>query len=266
MKRVALYLFLGLTLVAAAWGADPGVSFEQRIGAELPRTVSFRDTDGSVRPFGDWFHENRPVVLWLGYAGCAQLCSVTSNGMVSALRELQPSAGRDYDVIMLSIDPEETAAEARANRAEALGQYGREPAARGWHYLTGDRAAIAQVAQAVGFHFRYDERLRQYVHPTGFLVVTPEGKVSAYFLGVDFAPARIAEALAKARKNGLGEKVADFALACFRGDGVGGRYGRIIWAGLAGGVATTVLALGLGVGRMLWQERQIRPGARGERQ
>lgn len=262
MKRVAPFSLIGLLLVAAAWGAVPEVSFEQHIGAELPRTVFFRDTDGNARPFGDWFHGDKPVVLWLGYAGCAQLCSVTSNGMVSALRELQPSAGRDYDVIMLSIDPEETAAVAQANRAEALGQYGREPAAKGWHYLTGDRAAIAQVAEAAGFHFRYDERLRQYVHPTGFLVATPEGKVSAYFLGVDFVPARIAEALAKARKNGLGERVADFALACFRGAGVGGRYGRIIWAGLACGVAGTVLALGFGVGRMLRQERRTLRAAR----
>lgn len=265
MKRAVHFLLLSLVLVAAAWGAELEVSFEQRIGAELPRTVLLRDTEGNVRPFGDWWHGGKPVVLWLGYAGCAQLCSVTSNGMVSALRELQPSAGSDYDVIMLSIDPEETAATAQANRAEALGQYGREPAAKGWHYLTGDRAAIAQVAAAAGFHFRYDERLRQYVHPTGFLVTTPEGKVSAYFLGVDFAPARIAEALAKARRNGLGERVADFALACFRGDGVGGRYGRVIWAGLACGVATTVLALGFGVGRMLWQERRALRAAREER-
>lgn len=265
MKRIVHYLLFGLALAGAAQAAEPAVSFEQRIGAELPLTVSLRDTDGNVRPLGTWFREGRPVVLWLGYAGCAQLCSVTSNGMVSALRQLQPSAGKDYDVVMLSIDPEETAAVARANRAEALGQYGREPAAAGWHYLTGDRAAIAEVAQAAGFHFRYDERLRQYVHPTGFLVATPDGHVSAYFLGVDFAPAGIAEALAKARKNGLGEKVADFALACFRGDGIGGRYGRVIWAGLACGVATTVLALGFGVGRMLWRERRDRRGTEEER-
>ncbi len=265
MKRTGLHFLIGLLLALRAWGAEPAVSFEQRIGADLPLTLSFRDTDGKVRPLDAWFHHKKPVVLWLGYAGCAQLCSVTSNGMVTALRQLGPSAGQDYDVIMLSIDPAETPAEAAANRAEALGQYGRETAAAGWHYLTGDRAAIAQVAETVGFHFRYDERLRQYVHPTGFLVATPEGKVSTYFLGVDFAPARIADALSKARRNGLGEKVADFALACFRGDGIGGRYGRISWLGLACGVTGTVLALGLGVGRMLWQERRARSGVRKER-
>jgi protein SCO1/2 len=255
MKRAGLYFLLVGLLLGSARGEVPAVSFEQRIGAELPLTAPFRDTEGKVGPLSTWFR-GRPVVLWLGYAGCAQLCSVTSNGMVSALRQLGPSAGRDYDVVMISIDPEETPAVAQANRAEALGQYGRQPAAGGWHYLTGDRAAIAQVAQAVGFHFRYEERLRQYVHPTGFLLATPDGRVSAYFLGVDFAPARIAESLARARRNGLGQKVADFALACFRGDGIGGRYGRVIWAGLSCGVAGTVLALGFGVGRMLWQERR----------
>jgi protein SCO1/2 len=255
MKRAGFYFLTGLMLLGVARGATPGVGFEQRIGAELPLTAPFRDTEGNAGPLSTWFRD-RPVVLWLGYAGCTQLCSVTSNAMVSALRELQPSAGTDYDVIMLSIDPDETPATARANRAEALGQYGRRPAAGGWHYLTGDRAAIAQVAEAVGFHFRYEERIRQYIHPTGFLLATPDGRVSAYFLGVDFAPARIAEDLSRARRNGLGRKVADFALACFRGDGVRGRYGRVIWAGLAFGVAGTVLALGLGVGRMLRQERR----------
>ncbi|HWA11045.1 MAG TPA: SCO family protein [Opitutaceae bacterium] len=265
MRRSAWRLAMGFVLAAkvAFAAVVPGVSFEQRVGETLPLDAEFRDTDGNLRPLGAWFRD-RPVVLWFGYARCPQLCSVVSDGMVSALRPLQASAGIDFDVLMITIDPAETAAEARASRAEAVGHYGRESAGRGWHYLTGGEAAIREVTAAAGFHFIYDPRSRQYAHPSGLLVLTPQGRISSYFPGLDFAPKALASAIDRAGSGGIGEKTADLLIACFRGDGISGRYGKIIWRTLGVAVGLTVVALGAGIGGMLWSERRARrPGGEG---
>jgi protein SCO1/2 len=258
--KLRLWILLGWLAARAITcaAAVPGVSFEQRLGETVPMKSVFRATDGKAHALGDFFH-SRPVVLWFGYARCPQLCSVVSDGMVSVLRPLQPSAGVDFDVVMISIDPTETPAEASASRAEALGHYGRAPAAPGWSYLVGSAAAIRTTTEAAGFHFVYDERSQQYAHPSGFLVLTAEGRISAYFLGVDFAPKDVAAAIARAGAGGVGHKIADLLLTCFRGDGVSGRYGRVIWRVLGAAVALTVIALAVGIGRMLWVERKGLP-------
>ena len=262
MKPATLLFILLLMTAAARAAVVPGVSFEQRLGEGLPLDAVFRDTEGHVGRLGEWIR-NRPVVLWFGYAGCPQLCSVVANGMISVLRPLEASAGKDFDVVMISIDPTETVSAASASRSEALGQYGRRTAASGWHYLTGSAAAIHATTEAAGFHFIYDERSKQYAHPSGFLVLTPQGRISAYFPGVDFPPKAVAAAISRAGAGGIGQKVAELLLVCFRGDGITGRYGMIIWRTLGAAVAMTVLALGAGIGRMLWMEHRARPAEDG---
>jgi protein SCO1/2 len=226
------------------------------LGASLPLSATFQDVvDGRTHALGDFFRE-RPVVLWFGYARCPQLCSVVANGMVIALRPLEASVGKDFDVVMISIDPKESREDARASREESVGHYGRKPASGGWHYLTGTAAEIAAVTQAAGFHFTYDPRSQQYAHPSGFLVVTPRGRISAYFPGVDFAPEAVATAIERAGTEGIGQKVADLLLTCFRGEGISGRYGLAIWRALGAAVALTVAGVAFGIGRMLWTERR----------
>jgi protein SCO1/2 len=256
LVRFLSFIFCVIAAVDGA-AAVPGVSFEQRVGETLPLDAVFRDTEGHAHRLGDWFRD-RPVVLWFGYASCPQLCSVVANGMIAALRPLEASVGQDFDVVMISIDPTETATVAAASRVEALGQYGRSPAAAGWHYLTGSAAAIHATAEAAGFHFVYDERSKQYAHPSGFLVLTPQGRISEYFAGVDFSPKEVTAAITRAGAGGIGQKVADLLLLCFRGDGITGRYGLIIWRMLGAAVALTVIALGAGIGRMLWLEHKTR--------
>ncbi|MDB6093229.1 MAG: hypothetical protein JWM32_791 [Verrucomicrobia bacterium] len=241
-----------------------GVGFEQRLGESIPGDLPLRDMRGRLRPVDD-FLQGRPAVLWFGYANCPQLCSVVGDGMVTALRALEASAGKDFNVIAVSIDPTETDSVARQARDAAIAHYGRAGAERGWHYLRGDTAAIRALTDAAGFHFTYDPRSQQYAHPSGFLVLTPRGKISAYFLGVDFAPKEIAAALKRAECDGVGGRVVDLLLACFRGDTIGGRYGVVIWRTLGVAVALTVLALAGGIGRMLWTERQELRRAREKR-
>jgi protein SCO1/2 len=235
------------------------VRFTQRLGSSLPLDVVLVDSLGRRAPLREWFR-GQPVLLWFGYAHGPQLCGVIADGMVTSLRRLRPTVGRDFDVIRVSIDPEETTMEAEGDRASVIGQYGRTGAGAGWHYLTGDARSIGAVASAAGFGYRKDSRNRQFAHPSGFLVVTPSGRVSAYFLGVDFSADEIAKALEGARTEGIGARVYDLVLVCFRGDAIGGRYGVLIWRALWVAVLLTVTLLGGGIGRMLWREFRGRKG------
>jgi len=247
---------LALVLLAGAGrlAAQAPPRYEQRIGEQLPLATPLVDESGRSAPLAEAF-AGRPVLLVFGYYKCPQLCSVIARGVVDSLREMQPSVGRDFDVAYLSIDPTDTPADARLERATAVRAYGRGAATAGWHYLTGPEAAMRAVAEAAGFAYRYDPLTRQYSHPSGFVVVTPQGVVSQYFLGIDFDRKEVAAALARAARGETGKPVFDLVLECFRGDFVAGRYGKLIWRVLEASVILTVIILFGGIGRMLWQER-----------
>lgn len=232
-----------------------GVSFEQRIGETLPLDTRFTGVDGAPHQLGEYFRD-QPVVLYFGYARCPQLCSVVSDAAVEVLRHLERSVGRDLQVVTISIDPTETAADARAAGRLAIRRYGRTDAARGWHYLTGGESAIAAVTRAAGFHYRYDPATQQYAHASGFVVVTPRGTISRYFLGVDFDAREVAAALNRAADGKTGPGVYDLLLLCFHGGTIGGRYGVLIWRTLEVAVTLTVIALFGGIGWMFYQERR----------
>ncbi len=261
MKFTAILSFiLGLFSAASAGAAVANspldaVRYEQRLGDSLPLAVPLVDETGATRPLGDFFRR-QPVVVWFDYARCPQLCSVVGDGLSDVLRRLRPSVGRDYTVLSISIDPTDSWSEAATRRLQTVGRYGRTGSGVGWHYLVGSERSVEAVAAAAGFRYIYDPRSRQYAHPSGFMVVTPTGKISKYFLGVDFPAAEVAAALDDAAAEKTGERVFDLVLRCFRGEGIGGRYGRIIWAILSVAVGTTVVALAGGIGGMLWQERR----------
>ena len=200
-------------------------------------------------------NRKRPVLLLFGYYNCPQLCSVLERSTVDTLRDLKPTVGRDFDVIYLSIDPADSPAEARRRRDEAVQIYGRPGSVAGWHYLTGRPEAVRAVADAAGFGYRYDLRSHWYMHPSGFVVVTPAGRVSRYFLGIDFPAEAAAAALRRAAAGRTGEPVFNLILECFRGDGFAGRYGPLIWRILEGAVGLTVVAVFGGIGWLLWRER-----------
>lgn len=257
MKGLVLIIAFVLLMPASLGGeaslAD--VRFEQRLGVSLPLSAKFIDADGNPRELRDVVGR-KPTVLFFGYARCPQLCQIVADGTVEALRRLRWSVGREFAVVAISIDSTETVADARARRQQAVRSYGRGESVHGWNYFVGAESDIRAVAIAAGFHYAFDAASRQYAHPSGFIVVTPAGVVSRYFLGVDFRESEIASSLARAREGKTGESVFDLTLRCFRGDGAGGRYGRIIWGVLASGVALTVVGLSVGIGWMLRQERR----------
>jgi len=174
---------------AAAQGREilREIGFDQRLGGALPLDATFRDEGGRVVPLGSYFG-SRPVVLSLVYYDCPMLCTLSLNGLVSALDVLPFAPGRDFELVTVSFAPTEGPALAAAKKAAYLKRYHREEAAAGWHFLTGDADAIRRLTEAVGFRYAWDAETRQYAHAAGVVVATPDGRVSRYLYGIEYAP------------------------------------------------------------------------------
>lgn len=253
---------VGLLLTVGALAAPSGVRFEQRIGQRLPLDLVFRDEGGHMMPLRTLFGK-KPVVLSFSYFRCPELCSLVGQGTVDVLRALEASVGRDYTVISISIDPGDTPEMARSQQERQVLRYGRRGSSVGWHILVGDQPAISALTDAAGFHFAYDPRSRQYAHPSGILLVTPDGVISSYFLGIDFSAPQFSAALRRAAENRTGSSAFSLLFVCFEGGSPQGRYGRLIWAALSISVALTVVGVFGGIGWMLRSERRTKAGMGG---
>ncbi|PTY06938.1 SCO family protein [Opitutaceae bacterium EW11] len=263
-SRVGGLLVLLALLVLLLASPDPAIAqttspalqaYDQRIGEALPGDLALTEQDGVVRPIRSYFGQ-RPLVVLFGYHQCAQLCSVVSDAAIESLRQVKPGPGTDFEFLYVSIDPQETPAEAAEARTRDLRRFDQPGAAPHWHYLTGSEHDVRRLADAAGFHYQALPEPRQFSHPSGFLVATPDGVISRYFLGVDFAPRDIALGLRRASEGKTGESVFNLVLTCVRGGQITGRYGPVIWRVLQVSVLATVLALGWGIVHLLRQERR----------
>lgn len=243
MIRLAVALAACLCGSARAGTATPAsilssVGFDQKLGAQAPLDLVFRDEGGRPVRLGALVH-GRPVLLALVYYKCPMLCTETLNGLVRALRALSFDAGRQFDVVVLSIDPRETPALAAAKQKVYVERYGRSGGAKGWSFLTGDESSIRSLAGAVGFRYAYDRELDQYAHPAGLVVLTPRGRVSRYLFGVEFAAGDVRLALVEAAAGAIGTPIDRLVLFCYHYDPLTGRYGpRIIRVLQAAGILT----------------------------
>ncbi len=231
MKRI----FLGLTMVVLLGPATKVVGelspeelkrigYDQHIGQQISRNLTFQDSSNRTFAVGDLLNP-KPTLLVLGYYHCPMLCTLINDGLIEALQELRFNVGRDFNVINLSIDPHENPAVAAAKKKEYLKRYGRPGAAEGWHFLTGDEAAIAQLAKEAGFRFKWDPVSNEYGHPSGFLVLTPEGKISRYFFGVNFDPKELRSAMIAAQDRQRGSVIKELVLLCSHYNPITGKYG-----------------------------------------
>ena len=179
------------------------VSIEQRIGQQLPLDLAFKDELGNDVRLGQYFG-GKPVVMALAYYECPMLCTQVLTGMTGALKTLSFQAGKDFEVVVVSIDPRDGHQMAAAKKATYLTHYGRPGSAAGFHFLTGKEDSIKPLADALGFHYAYDTNLKQYAHGAAIYIATPKGVVSRYLLGIDFAPRDLRLALVEASNNVLG--------------------------------------------------------------
>jgi protein SCO1/2 len=215
------------TAAAEKPGVLGKVGIDQKIGQQLPLDLVFKDESGRDVKLGEYFGA-RPVVLALAYYECPMLCTQVLNGMTGALKTLSFDAGKDFDVVVVSIDPKDNFRLAANKKTSYVAHYGRPATANGWHFLTGTEASIKPLAAAIGFRYAYDANIKQYAHAAAIYVATPKGVVARYLLGIDFAPRDLRLALVEASNNQLGSVTDKVLLLCYHYDPSVGKYGVAI--------------------------------------
>ncbi len=265
-RRTLLFGLLVLTALPGRAAADnqraqvAGVAIEQRLNEQVPLDLPFRDDEGQAVTLGDYFRD-RPVILVLAYYRCPRLCSLVLNKLVESLRRLEFTPGKEFTVVVVSIDPKEGWQLARAKKAAYVDAYGRPEAKAGWHFLTGEQPAITRLADAVGFRYFWDEKKGQYAHASGIMVVTPRGKLARYFYGLDYPARDLQFGLEDAAAQRIGSPVTQpLRLLCFDYDPETGQYTLQIMrlVRLAGALTVVVIA-----GLLWWHWRRERRKAAG---
>jgi protein SCO1 len=222
-----------------------GVAIDQKLSSALPLDAIFHDEANQVVPLRTYFGD-KPVVLSLVYFTCTSLCPMSLRETVSGLRRVSLEPGRDYNVVVVSFDPKDTAEAAAKAKDEYRKQFKRAGYDAGFHFLTGDEAAIVKLTSAAGWHYRWDAATKQFIHAGGIMVATPDGKMSRYFYGIQYSPADLRMALVDASQHKIGSPVDYVLLFCFHYDALQGKYTLAILNVLkAAGVLTLALLAGL---------------------
>ena len=256
MRRAPLGLVFVLLpgLAAAQMGAVPPpppatpgvlqeVGFDQHLGETVPLDLAFTDESGRSVKLADYFGK-KPVVLSLVYYQCPMLCTIGLNGLAGALEVLSFVPGQEFEVVTVSFDPAETSALASAKKKAYMARYNRPEAHAGWHFLTGPRQSVDALTRAVGFRYVWDEATKQFAHPAGILVLTPQGKISHYLFGVEYAPKDLRLALVEAAAGEMGNLADQLLLYCYQYDPQAGRYSASILNLVRLLAVLTVLGLG----------------------
>jgi protein SCO1/2 len=221
-----------------------GVGIDQRLNEQVPLNLTFKDETGKTVKLGDYFHEGRPVILNLVYYQCPMLCTEVLNGLTSALKVIHFEPGKQFEVVTVSIDPRETPQLAANKKEMYLKRLGNAEAGKGWHFLTGEQAQIAALAGAVGWHYRYDEKLGQFAHAAGIMLITPEGKIAQYYYGVEYSAKDMRLGIVEASQNKIGSLADQVLLYCYHYDPRTGHYGATITNIVRLGGGITVIVLG----------------------
>jgi len=219
------------------------IGIDQRLNEQVPLDLVFRDETGKLVRLGDYFGE-KPVILSLVYYECPMLCTLVLNGLLKSLRALSFDVGKEFNVVTVSFNPGETPTLAAAKKAEYIQHYSRAGAAEGWHFLTGEAGSIKRLAQAVGFRYIYDAKQNQFAHASGIMVLTPQGRLSHYFYGIEYSPRDLRLSLVEASANKIGSPVDQLLLYCYHYDPTTGKYGVIIMNVIRLAGLGTILALG----------------------
>jgi protein SCO1/2 len=254
-------LSLFLASVAFAQETRPAilhdVGIDQKLDAQVPLDLAFRDEQGRDVRLGDYFGK-RPVILALVYFKCPMLCTMVLNDLTRDLNSITLTAGQQFDVVAVSFDPSETPDLAAAKKATYLQRYRQSNASNGWHFLTGPQESITRLTKAVGFRYVWDPANQAFAHASGIIVLTPAGKTSRYFFGIDYEPVDLRLSLVEASGEKIAAPTDQVLLYCFHYDPRTGKYGLVISRAIEAAGTLTFLLLGSSVGFMLWRERARR--------
>jgi protein SCO1/2 len=237
------------------------VGFEPPLNGQVPLDVAFRDETGGAVMLRDYFARQKPVLLALVYYGCPMLCNQVEQGVVGSLKMLSFNAGRDYEVIFLSFDPRETPDMAAKKKEAALAHYGRRETASGWHFLTGSKESIDLITQAANFRYSFDASSGIFAHASGIILLTPDGRISRYFYGVEYPSRDVRLGLVDASAGKIGTPIDHLLLYCFQYNPSSARYSAMILRIVrVGGIATIAMIV---AGILIFRRRDVRPAASG---
>jgi protein SCO1/2 len=231
------------------------IGFDQNIGQHVPLDTTFRDESGASVRLGDYFGK-RPVVLVFAYYDCPMLCTLVINGLSSALGVLTLVPGKDFEIVTVSFNPRDTPAAAAAKKAAYLERYKQPGASESWHFLTGEESSIERLTQAAGFRYAWDADTKQFAHPSGIIVLTPDGRLARYLFGIEYGPRDLRFGIIEASSGKVGTPVDSLLLYCYHYDPMTGRYGLVIMQVMRLAGAATVLALGAFIIVMVRRERR----------
>ena len=224
------------------------VQVTQRLNAQLPLDAPFVDDTGAPVTLGKYFDGKHPAIVSLVYYNCPMLCSEEMDGLVSALLMVHLVPGKDFQIVVISIDPSETPQLAAQKKAFYVKRYGHPETADGWHFLTGQKPAIDAVADATGFGYVQvqgpDGRLTQYAHASSIEIATPQGKLAQYYLGVEYSSKDVLLGLIDASGNKIGSPVANILTYCYHYDPSINKHSLIVARVVQLGGIATVLSLG----------------------
>ncbi len=221
------------------------VNIDQLLNHDVPLDLEFKDETGQTVKLSQYFTD-KPVILSLVYYDCPQLCTMTLTGLLGAFKTLPMQAGKEFVSLTVSFDPREKPELAAAKKAEYIRRLGKPDAANGWHFLTGDEAQIQALTRAVGFRYVWDPVTKQYAHSAGLIMLTPGGKISRYFFGVEYAPRDLRFGIIDASQGRIGSLADQIILYCYIYDPERGTYGLVLTRLLrifAGVTITTLVAL-----------------------
>lgn len=221
-----------------------GVRVDENLGAILPLDIPFENSFGETVALGDYVNGDRPAILVLAYYRCPMLCTLVLNGLTDTLKQIQWTAGQEFDVITVSIDPNESRQLAVLKKQHYLREYKRPSAKKGWHFLTGSAESIAKLADTVGFRYKEVPEKNQFAHAASIYMISPKGKITRYLYGVRFERQTVRLSLVEASDGKIGSTIDRILLTCFHYDAVAGEYtlAALNLMRIAG--ALTVLLLG----------------------
>lgn len=221
------------------------VNIVERLGEGLPLETAFTDSEGRQVRLGDYFDGVRPVILTFNYSDCPMLCSLQLTRFVQALHQLKRTAGEDFQIVTISIDPKESQDNAQATKARFIRDYGRPEAAKGWHFLRGPEGHSRKVADAAGFGYTFNEARQEWLHTAALILVNPDGRVGRYLYGIEYHPETLNLSIVEASDGKITSTVDRLLLYCFHYDETEGRYAPVAMniMRLGAGLVAVVLAI-----------------------
>jgi protein SCO1/2 len=243
--------------------AVQAVEIDEHVGLQVPLDLAFVDERGDNVTLADYFADGKPVLLILAWYHCPMLCGLVLQGTAQALAQLDWRLGEQYRVLTVSFDPSDGPQDAFRKQVTTLQELGRTDAADAWPFLTGKHAAIARLADALGFRYAWDSHTEQYAHAAVIFALSPTGEIARYLYGVDYPARDLKLALLDASQGRAGSVGDRLLMTCYHYDPASRRYGFYILGALRVGGVAVVLFIGLLLG-VLWARERRNRKAHGE--